>query len=72
MERWFREITDKLIRRGVFRIVKELERAIMDYIGQHNENPEPFVWTAPAERILQKVRRARAVLENVKLSEALH
>ncbi len=72
VERWFREITDKRIRRGVFRNVKELERAIMDYIAQHNENPEPFVWTAPAKRILQKVRRARAVLENVKLSEALH
>ncbi len=72
VERWFREITDKRIRRGVFRSVKELERAIMDYIGLHNENPEPFIWTAPAVRILEKVRRARAVLENVKLSEALH
>lgn len=72
IERWFREITDKRIRRGVFHSVKELERAIMDYIEQHNENPKSFVWTAPAERILEKVRRARAVLENVKLNEALH
>jgi transposase len=72
VERWFREITDKRIRRGVFRSVKELKAAIMDYIERHNENPKPFVWTAPAERILEKVRRARAVLENVKLHEALH
>ena len=72
IERWFREITDKRIRRGVFRSVKELQKAILDYIEQHNENPKPFVWTAPAERILEKCRRAHAVLENVKLSEALH
>ncbi|HVP12170.1 MAG TPA: IS630 family transposase [Phycisphaerae bacterium] len=72
IERWFREITDKRIRRGVFHSVKELERAIMDYVEQHNENPKSFVWTASAERILEKVRRAKAVLENVKLNEALH
>ncbi len=72
VERWFREITDKRIRRGAFHNVKELQRTIMDYIERHNENPRPFVWTAPAERILEKVRRARAVLENVKLNEALH
>jgi transposase len=72
VERWFREITDKRIRRGVFRSVKELKTAIMDFIEQHNQNPKPFAWTAPAERILEKVRRARAVLENVNLSKALH
>jgi transposase len=72
IERWFREITDKRIRRGVFHSVKQLEEAIMDYIHQHNENPKSFVWTAKAETILEKVRRARAVLENVKLTEALH
>lgn len=72
VERWFREITDKRIRRGVFRSVRELKRAIMDYIEHHNETPKPFVWTAPAERILEKVRRARAILENAKLTEAVH
>lgn len=72
VERWFREITDKRIRRGVFRSVRELKQAIIDYIERHNDEPTPFVWTAPAERILEKVRRARAVLENVNLSEALH
>ena len=44
----------------------------MDYIAQHNGDPPTFVWTAKVETILEKVRRARAVLENVKLNEALH
>lgn len=72
VERWFREITDKRIRRGVFRSVRELKMAILDYIEDHNKNPKPFIWTATAQGILKKVRRARAVLENVKLNEALH
>src|SRR5205085_7509091 len=58
IERWFREITDKRIRRGVFHSVKELERAIMDYIANHNDNPKPYVWTAKVETILEKIRRA--------------
>lgn len=65
VERWFREITDKRIRRGVFHSVKELEDAINDYIADYNENPETFVWTAKAEAILEKVRRARAVLDKM-------
>jgi len=65
IERWFRNITDKRIRRGVFKSVEQLIAAIMDYIAQHNENPQTFTWTASAEQILAKVRRARAVLDNV-------
>ncbi|MGH2362566.1 MAG: IS630 family transposase [bacterium] len=72
VERWFREITDQRIRRGVFRSVKELVIAIQDYIAQHNQNPKSFVWTAKAETILEKIRRARTTLKNVNLSEALH
>ena len=72
VERWFREITDKRIRRGVFHSVKQLEQAIMDYIAEHNKAPKAIVWTAKAEAILEKVRRARATLENVNLNEALH
>jgi transposase len=72
VERWFREITDKRIRRGVFHSVKQLEQAIMDYIAEHNKNPKAIVWTAKADAILEKVRRARATLGNVKLNEALH
>jgi transposase len=62
VERWFREITAKRIRRGVFRSVPELTDAIMTYIEAHNENPKSFEWTAKAEDIIEKVRRAREVL----------
>jgi transposase len=65
VERWFREITDKRIRRGVFQSVERLIEAIRAYIDEHNENPKPFVWTAKAEDILEKVRRARAVLDKI-------
>ena len=46
IERWFREITDKWIRRSAFRSVPQLIQAIMAYIDEHNENPKAFVWTA--------------------------
>jgi len=65
VERWFREITDKRIRRGVFKSVAELVKAVMDYIQQHNANPKAFVWTAKAEDILAKVSRARARLDKM-------
>jgi transposase len=65
VERWFREITDKRIRRGTFDNVKQLQQAITDYIDEHNENPKAFKWTAKADAILEKVRRARAVLDKM-------
>jgi transposase len=65
VERWFREITDKRIRRGVFKSVAQLIEAIGAYIDEHNDNPRPFIWTAKAEDILEKVRRARAVLDKI-------
>ena len=65
VERWFREITDKRIRRAAFRNVKQLQQAITDYIDEHNQNPKAFKWTAKAETILEKVRRARAVLDKM-------
>jgi transposase len=58
VERWFREITDKRIRRGSFPNVPRLIEAIMDYIEKHNDAPQPFVWTAKVEDILAKVARA--------------
>ena len=45
IERWFREITDKRIRRGTFRSVPELIAAINEYLNNHNQNPKVFVWT---------------------------
>jgi transposase len=57
VERWFAEITNQRIRRGVFRSAKELEAAIREYIGAHNENPKPFVWTKTADEILASIAR---------------
>jgi hypothetical protein len=64
IERWFRELTDKRIRRGAFKSVPQLIQVVMEYIAQHNENPRSFVWTAKAADILAKVRRASAVLNH--------
>ena len=63
VERWFRDLTDKRIRRGVFKSVPDLIAAIEAYIAHHNNNPKPFVWTAKAEDIIAKYRRAKAVLD---------
>jgi transposase len=63
VERWFRDLTEKRLRRGVFRSVTDLTKAIDDYIEHHNNRTTGFTWTAQAEAILAKVRRARAVLD---------
>ena len=55
VERFFREITDRRIRRGIFRSVRELTQAIYDFLKHHNENPRPFVWTKTADQILNKL-----------------
>ena len=65
VERWFRDLTDKRIRRGTFTSVAKLEAAIQAYIDEHNQNPKAFKWTAKADAILEKVRRARAVLNKM-------
>jgi transposase len=59
VERFFRDVTDKAIRRGSFYNVDDLVGAIDEYINRHNENPKPFIWTATANDILAKVKRAR-------------
>ena len=59
IERFFRDLTDKAIRRGSFYNVDDLVGAITEYINAHNENPKPFIWTATANDILAKVKRAR-------------
>ncbi|MDA1147112.1 MAG: IS630 family transposase [Chloroflexi bacterium] len=65
VERWFRELTDKAIRRGVFHSVPDLITAIEAFLTAHNDNPKPFVWTASVDAILEKVGRCKAVLETV-------
>ena len=57
VERWFAELTNKRIRRGVFHSVKELETAIREYIDVHNEDPQPFTWTRTADQILDSIAR---------------
>jgi transposase len=65
VERFFRDITHNQIRRGIFRSVPELITAIEQYIAQHNRDPKPFIWTAKASDILEKVTRARRSLDKV-------
>lgn len=65
VERFFGLLTQKQLKRGVFNSVNELEVAITEFIDRHNELPKPFVWTKNVEEILEKVGRAKAVLQNV-------
>ena len=65
VERFFGRITAERIRRGVFKSVTELETAIQEYLDHHNADPKPFIWTASATAILEKVARGRQVLESV-------
>jgi transposase len=62
VERWFRDLTQQRLRRGVFHSVEQLRAAIEDYIEHHNNITDGYRWTAKAEDILEKVRRAREVL----------
>jgi transposase len=63
VERWFRELTGKALRRGVFHSVPDLISSIEEYMKVHNNEPKPLVWTATAESILTKVRRGRVALD---------
>ena len=65
VERFFRDLTEKCVRRGVFHNTPELEHALLEYIETHNEEPAPFIWTAKACDILEKVKRGRAKLDNI-------
>ena len=65
VERWFRDLTEKNLRRGIFGSVPDLITSIQTYLDTHNTNPKPYVWTATAETILAKVARARASLNEV-------
>jgi hypothetical protein len=65
VERFFRDISVRRLRRGVFRSVPELTQAITDYVARHNDNPKPFIWTATAADILEKVKRGRKRLDKL-------
>lgn len=62
VERWFRDLTDKALRRGAFKSVPDLIAAIEHYMNAHNDEPRPLIWTASAESILEKVARGRVAL----------
>jgi transposase len=64
VERFFRDLTGNRLRRGVFHDVEELTMAIGEYIDKHNQSPKPFIWTAKATDILEKVKRSRSSLDN--------
>ena len=64
VERFFRDLTTKRLRRGVFRSIDDLIAAIDEYVDHHNAAPKPFIWTAKARDILEKVQRARRTLDN--------
>ena len=66
VERFFRDLTANRLKRGVFRDLEELIMAVGDYIDRHNQSPKPFIWTASAKDILQKVTRARRSLDNLR------
>jgi len=62
VERWFRNLTDKALRRGVFHSVPDLIVAIQTYLSANNADPKPFIWTASPDTIPAKVRRGRVAL----------
>jgi hypothetical protein len=71
VERFFRDLTTQRLRRGIFRSVPDLVAAIKQYVAVHNRKPKPFIWTAKANDILEKVIRANRRLSS-KQNEALH
>jgi transposase len=72
VERWFRELTDKNIRRGNFPSVPDLIAGIEDYLRVTNANPKPLIWTASAESILEKFRRGKVALNQSAKTETHH
>jgi len=65
VERWFGELTGKRIRRGAFVSVDDLVAAIDEYLGAWNTNPQPFVWTATVQSIIEKLSRCKQTLEKI-------
>lgn len=66
IERWFKELTDKRLRRGRFTSVTELTEAITVWATHWNDDPKPFIWKATAEDIIAKVQRGRDTLHQIK------
>jgi len=65
VERWFAELTEKRIRRGVFKSVPDLIASIEDFMRTYNENPKPFVWTKKVDHILEKLNRCKDMMNTL-------
>ena len=65
LERWFKERTDKQLRRSSFTSTHDLIDTIDEWADHWNDDPKPFVWHKTAEEIIAKVRRGRAALTHV-------
>ncbi len=65
VERWFAELDEKAIRRGVFLSVDDLKKAIEAFRASWNKDPKPFVWTATVDSIVEKLSRCRQTLEKI-------
>jgi transposase len=66
VERWFRELTEKAIRRGSFASVPDLKQAIAEFMQAWNRDPKPFIWNATVEDVIKKIDRARVKMEQIK------
>jgi hypothetical protein len=66
VERWFKELTDRRLRRGAFSSVKSLVAAIELWAAHWNDDPKPFIWHKSANEIIEKVRRGRSALHQIK------
>jgi len=62
-ETFFSALTRRRLKRGIFRWITDLQIAIHRYNAQHNDDPEPFVWTKTADAILAKTNRTPASFE---------
>lgn len=72
VERWFKELTDKRLRRGVFTSVAQLIDDMQHWVAHWNDNPKPFIWHKTAEEIIAKVNRGRAALNHSTKSATDH
>lgn len=57
VESWFATLTNRRLRRGSFTSTRQLEQAVREYLEVNNAAPTPFIWTKPADDILQSVKR---------------
>ena len=68
VERFFRDLTEDVVREGSFASVPDLVRAITDYLAEHNLAPKRYLWNAKGEDVLAKILRARAALQQAHIA----